>query len=249
MIHSSTKCTRQPSVQSGVRQTQPMAFTLIELLASLAIMAILVALLVAAVRTARSKADASQCVSHLRQVYQFMVQDMQDYGVVPPAQNQMAYEQCGIPPGSTWINTQYNKRNQSAVFGCPAQRRAHNLPAKARTYSMNSTLANDYWNGPGNAAGNKIDGTPDARIAALFAKPSASVIFTDGAGFTNGSYNAGVNGYGPGSRPPEFIHGVPPTFVFSMVTSSCWRSRFRHNPNTDYKNKLGSHASIFWLGR
>jgi prepilin-type N-terminal cleavage/methylation domain-containing protein/prepilin-type processing-associated H-X9-DG protein len=226
-------------------------FTLVELLTVVAIIAVLMAVLLPVVSGIRRGADTVQCVSNLRQVYLLLQQDIQSYnGEIPPAQNQNSSERCGVPGGGTWINNKFVKASSSKVFGCPSQRRAHKLAANARTYSMNSTLANDYWNGPGNPQGNKLAGTPDMRYFSNFAHPGRSLIFSDGA-WENGSYNSGVNGYGPGSRPPETIHDGSANICFldGHIASMKQTDLPVYNANTDYTTKLGSDASIFWLGR
>ena len=70
----------------------PRAFTLVELLVVIGIIAVLVAMLLPALGKARRQADALVCQSNLRQVYTAFLQYANDnHGIVP------AYRQYGAP--------------------------------------------------------------------------------------------------------------------------------------------------------
>ena len=89
----------QPSTfrpQPSTLNPQPSAFTLIELLIVIAIIAMLAALLLPALQSARTAARRVSCLSNLRQMYVGFVSYAQDFGEYPTNYGQ------GMPPSSNW---------------------------------------------------------------------------------------------------------------------------------------------------
>jgi general secretion pathway protein G len=246
-IHPSPKNMKRP----------PLGFTLIELLTVIAIIAVLAALLFPALSKVRRNADAAQCTSNLRQVYGFLEQDIQTYGgKLPPAYNQNSFAESGVPAGGYWINNAYAISGSSAAFGCPSQRKLHHLAANFRTYSMNSIVTNDYWNGP-NSNGNIGFGT--VRYVHDFQYLSQTCIFTDGC-YDGNPYNSGVNGTNPSGRFPENAHDGYANVCFLDGHVERRSSTIDYSGTTTTgipaaptslasPSTLGSIGSIFWLGR
>jgi len=137
------------------------AFTLIELLVVIAIIAVLASLLLPALTTAKSKAQAARCLSNLRQwslAYRQYADDNTDYlprrgqGVQPLAQIDRSEDWFNCLPtyfGSPsyddyFTDNQKFKPGDSSVFVCPAATDPgsnHFLP-----YGMNMNLC--PWNLP-----------------------------------------------------------------------------------------------------
>ena len=240
------------SVRSG--------FTLIELLVVIAIILILAALAFPVFSRVRETADASTCTSNLRQVYLVLQQDIQTYdGQIPPAQNAYSTISLGVPPSPSgfWINNKWAISGSSAVFGCPSQRKSHaspsntrtpSLASNARTYSMNSILTSDFWNGPGTPA--QATGAPGARYLSFFAYPKQSVIFSDGNYDTSSPYNSGINGI---ARMPECLHNGAANICF--LDGHVERLAQKDIPvspasaDLTRTTTLGTPGSIAWLGR
>ena len=133
------------------------AFTLIELLLIIAIMAILASLLMPALATAKSRGKQTACLNNLRQlVLSFQMYSADNDGKL--AQNNPLAE----PGGNCWVrgdmkvsadatNTAIIRQgklfpyaNQVALYRCPTDpSRANNEP-RVRSYSMNSWVGSRY---------------------------------------------------------------------------------------------------------
>ncbi len=224
-------------------------FTLIELLVTIGIIAGLASMILPSISKMRRGADATQCQSNLRQVYMLWQADVQDNNFeVPPAYNNGSPPQivAGVPYQSGWLDntwdqlTKYGKTSSISekVLGCPSQRKLRRMAGNARTYSMNSLVANTYWNGS-----NRL---PPIKYY-KFAQPSKSLIFSDGA-YDGNPYNAAVNG---GNKMPEAIHDGSANLVF--LDGHVERRKLADIPKAptslDTAATLDTPASIFWLGR
>lgn len=210
------------SLSPRVCLRQCCGFTLVELLVTVAIVGILAALLTPIVGSIQKKAGATQCVSNLRQVYGYFMEDAQVADEIPRAWN----------GSSGWVDDKYNalkleKNNGYKAFGCPVQRKAMHLPIDARTYSMNGYLVNEGWNNP-----------PPGRIP-KYRDPSKIAVITDG-GIRNGAYNSSLSI----PFPPERIHDGKANIVFLDGHVEAVKD-IPSNPNPT----AGTPESIFWLGR
>jgi prepilin-type N-terminal cleavage/methylation domain-containing protein/prepilin-type processing-associated H-X9-DG protein len=201
--------------------TRPSGFTLIELLVTVAIVGILAALLTPIVGAMRANSDATQCITNLRQVYMYLMEDVQLTEEMPAAWN----------GSSGWVDTKRDalrleKADGYKAFGCPTQRKSRRLAADARTYSMNSHLVNDYWN------------KPPIKVP-KYRDPSKVAVLTDGA-VRNGSYNAAVSITYPCELPHDGKANI--AFLDGHVEA------VKDIPSNQNPTE-GTPESIFWLGR
>jgi prepilin-type N-terminal cleavage/methylation domain-containing protein/prepilin-type processing-associated H-X9-DG protein len=228
-------------------------FTLVELLVTIGIIALLAGLIMPSITRMREGADATQCNSNLRQVYMLFLQDMQDNdNQVPPAFNSgtdstgQTQTVAGVPPGTGWLDNEWNQLTNTGktssisekVFGCPSQRKLRKTTANKRTYSMNSIAANTYWNGANRYA---------PIYFSKFSQPSKTMIFSDGA-YDGTPYNSAVNG---SNKMPEDVHEGKVNMVF--LDGHTERRKLADIPvapgSLDTASTLNTPASIFWLGR
>lgn len=235
-------------------------FTLIELLVVIVVIAILAALLFPAGSGMLRKAQAAQCTSNLRQVYLHFLEYVQEHdSQIPPAYNGYSGTSVGVPSGTGWVDYEWNTNKNTGtakILGCPTQRKARNRPADARTYSMNSVLANDYWNGPGNVVTGTsgANGAPGIRYLSFFQHPSSSILFSDGSYDGSSPYNSGING---STRMPEGPHEGRANLVFldghiesRNATNTTTLTGIPKAPTSLASSvTLGTPESVFWLGR
>jgi len=135
------KRARQPS--SGARRR---GYTLVEMLVTIAIIAVLAALMFPAVKAYQSSAHRTQCVANLKQLSMAAATYMADNGgLIPaPVNNRQ-------PDAAAWltslkkilgISTAAAGRAKPSAMCCPAARREYNASNYPDTYGMNNNLQN-----------------------------------------------------------------------------------------------------------
>ncbi|MCH7504899.1 type II secretion system protein, partial [PVC group bacterium] len=96
-----------------LREDQPKAFTLIEMMVVIAIIAILGSLLLTVLHRTRETAYASTCTSNLRQMGQALMLYMDDNRHYFPSMSGGGF-------GDRWYNTLNSYLNNQDIFNCPA---------------------------------------------------------------------------------------------------------------------------------
>src|ERR1035437_534510 len=183
---------RQTDLRS-VEQDHP-AFTLIELLVVIAIIAILAALLLPALSKAKQKAQATRCLSQLRQCYVSLQTYLPDYNDVlfwgDPRSPTISTDGMDwfVWAGRTNNNIYTGQANlfnridrplnhyglNYQVVTCPLdQGRTESQPNKNFEWVGNSYLFNCYGLPPGTTGG------PDAQRATGVVQPPRTVLFAD----------------------------------------------------------------------
>ena len=97
----------------ALREDQPKAFTLIEMMVVIAIIAILGSLLLGVLHRGRETAYASTCTSNLRQMGQALMLYMDDNRHYFPSMTGGVF-------GKRWYNTLNGYLNNQDIFNCPA---------------------------------------------------------------------------------------------------------------------------------
>ncbi|NOX97879.1 MAG: DUF1559 domain-containing protein [Nitrospirae bacterium] len=170
-----------PTTNTAKKQNKD-SFTLIELIVTIAILAILVALLLPAISTARSAGQRAACTNNLRQLglaFQMYAQDFDNF---------LPHEDGKYPAGSdhpSWfeaITSYLDNANRSNVKQCPAYKPARSLPSPTYyTYKFNSRLE-DY------------QGSPPFRRLDSLVSPSRTILLYDGVAYAGNSPLSTIKG-------------------------------------------------------
>lgn len=241
---------------------RPQAFTLMELLVVIAIIAILAALIFPVFGRARASAEATTCVSSLRQLSADFTRYLNEDGnrqlPLGYVNNKDEQDAFGVAYQGGFIDYWYSlvaaqatgsgnnldkaQVDQRKIFGCNTQRRnkAHLWTGKnptvgqRRTYSYNTLLTS----APGTTRGprNILD----------FTNPSAVMVFGDGDNSDSGGKAAYYNAILNTSRPPESLHNGAANVVF--LDGHVRAIKKADIPTATEATKSGSEARQFWYG-
>lgn len=97
-------------------------FSLVELLVTIAIIAIIAAILLPLLATAKMHAEQTHCVANLRQLEMVSMMYKTDNG------RQLGYVYPSFPGGSSWTTSLEINTNQYSIGTCPAARLADDFP-------------------------------------------------------------------------------------------------------------------------
>jgi len=229
------------SPSHSVRRTA--AFTLIELLTTVGVIAALAALLLPAVNSARSKADAMQCLSNLRQLHVAYMQEVGDNdGALPWSydfgKGTSWTEIYAESLGGNWQLADGGAKLASAT-GCPAQRRKLKLGGNRRTFAINISLTSD--NSP------IVEPGIPPKLG-LFGNPSKTLLFADGP---IKSATSTQNVCNSTDKFPDCLHNGRANAAFldghaEPLTQQQWNAMKGALPTQ--LNAVGTPLSIFWLG-
>jgi prepilin-type N-terminal cleavage/methylation domain-containing protein len=228
------------------RPTHPAAFTLVELLVAIGIIAVLIAVLLPTLNRARAAANRTVCLSNIRQLGIGMLMYCND--------NRGYFPTCASPEGSAfirypddWLHWQANRNlDESAIakyvgrgeklknlLRCPADTfdGRKTMPGFSNgqgpylySYSMNNYLAENTRGGEPAGARTKIT---------EWRSPSRKIMLTEGTGDLPGSFYS-----------PTWYYGSP-------VTRRHGTARFHKNipgfPEMSFGNMLGANVSALFL--
>jgi prepilin-type N-terminal cleavage/methylation domain-containing protein/prepilin-type processing-associated H-X9-DG protein len=221
----------QPNVQNRMLNVHP-AFTIIELLVCVAIVAVLAALLFPVFAQAREAARKVSCTSNLRQLGIAHTLYAQDYDQT------LAPTFTGTNGGTRldgksvrWMTLVFPYVRNRAVYSCPNSRLKYEPPSPKKPVSFDDGaygINAAYAHARSNKTGQSLRYPTGLPLAAI-PLPTETVALTDGGG-----YSEFVWGDTTGSTSPRlFLHSKPPLLGSEHLTNNGQRLTFaingRHN--------------------
>jgi prepilin-type N-terminal cleavage/methylation domain-containing protein/prepilin-type processing-associated H-X9-DG protein len=129
----------------AVRQCKRTAFTLIELLAVIAIIGILAALLLPAIQRGTGKARTAKCGSNLRQIgVGIMMYVQSNDGFMPPLDENAAVANASSYNWiSSWIAPYIQSKGSNTIWLCPSDQRKFDISGRDSSYGINFNCLTD----------------------------------------------------------------------------------------------------------
>ncbi len=203
-------------------RTRKTAFTLIEILVVISILALLAAILFPVFARSRENARRSSCLSNLRQIGLGLQQYTQDFD----EQNSRSWYVSSGPSSASasykWMDAIYPYVKSEQVFNCPSHTLPVNIPPSLSTFDSYQFRNGTRW---GSYAANVTyfgDGNFNpflSRSVATWESPSTTVYVVDGVGRYEIAWDTGNP---PISAPnPRYISvgGFPTVFERHLETS------------------------------
>ena len=228
--------------KEGLRKHEVRGFTLIELLVVIAIIAVLLAVLMPAMRKVKEIARENVCKSNLKNVGLAILMYLDDNErTLPPRQSgngflwldsQGKYRRVGSS-GSYWGLWYIEYIKETKIFGCPSLRRVprliYNVPDPSKAIQHAAFGQNSH---PRARHRNTIDvyRTSEFILCVDHAEPRNEA--STGDGFHNNDT--------PGTMNLTQYRG-------GASRAHAYRQIFRHNIRYPYPDKTGGRANILWL--